>query len=158
MDYKPSKQIHVRTIRKLHTCKNLYFNCFRFIQKIIIRVLICLNSSEKLRETDFDRQIKVITFLEETSRNFIEKHREISRRRFCLPGLFRCVSPRNKNFAFAMVAEEREICCFFFTGSVRKVQVGNDQEKAQSEKDSHSKNRGGKNKLTIRYLYHGNIS
>ena len=27
----------------------------------------------------------------------------------------------------------------------RKVQIGNDQEKAQSEKDSHSKNRGGKN-------------
>ena len=26
----------------------------------------------------------------------------------------------------------------------KKVQVGNDQEKAQSEKDSHSKNRGGK--------------
>ena len=25
-----------------------------------------------------------------------------------------------------------------------KVQVGNDQEKARSEKDSHSKNRGGK--------------
>ena len=25
----------------------------------------------------------------------------------------------------------------------RKVQVGKDQEKAQSEKDSHSKNRGG---------------
>ena len=40
-----------------------------------------------------------------------------------------------------------------------KVQVGNDQEKAQSEKDSHSKNRGGKeNKLTIRYLYHEYIS
>ena len=37
----------------------------------------------------------------------------------------------------------------------KKVQVGKDQEKAQSEKDSHSKNRGGKkNKLTIRYLYH----
>ena len=36
----------------------------------------------------------------------------------------------------------------------RKVQVGKDQEKAQSEKDSHSKNRGGKKtKLTIRYLY-----
>ena len=28
--------------------------------------------------------------------------------------------------------------------SVKKVQVGKDQEKAQSEKDSHSKNRGGK--------------
>ena len=33
-----------------------------------------------------------------------------------------------------------------------KVQVGKDQEKAQSEKDSHSKNRGGKK--PIRYLYH----
>ena len=28
--------------------------------------------------------------------------------------------------------------------AVEKVQVGKDQEKAQSEKDSHSKNRGGK--------------
>ena len=36
----------------------------------------------------------------------------------------------------------------------KKVQVGKDQEKAQSEKDSHSKNQGGeKTKLTIRYLY-----
>ena len=36
-----------------------------------------------------------------------------------------------------------------------KVQVGKDQEKAQSEKDSYSKNRGGKkNKLTIRYPHH----
>ena len=30
----------------------------------------------------------------------------------------------------------------------KKVQVGKDQEKAQSEKDSHSKNRGGKKKQT----------
>ena len=37
----------------------------------------------------------------------------------------------------------------------QKVQVGKDQEKAQSENDSHSKNRGGeKTKLTVRYLYH----
>ena len=37
----------------------------------------------------------------------------------------------------------------------KKVQVGKDQEKAQSEKDFHSKNRGGKKtKLTVRYLYH----
>ena len=36
-----------------------------------------------------------------------------------------------------------------------KVQVGKDQEKAQSERDSHSKNRGWKKtKLTIRHLYH----
>ena len=35
----------------------------------------------------------------------------------------------------------------------QKVHVGKDQEKAQSEKDSHSKNLGGKKtKLTIRYL------
>ena len=39
----------------------------------------------------------------------------------------------------------------------KKVQVGKDKETTQSEKDSHSKNRGGKNKLTIRYLYHENI-
>ena len=30
------------------------------------------------------------------------------------------------------------------TGISKKVQVGKDQEKAQSEKDSHSKNQGGK--------------
>ena len=43
--------------------------------------------------------------------------------------------------------------------SGKKVQVGKDQEKAQSEKDSHSKNQGGKKtKPTIRYLYHENIS
>ena len=28
--------------------------------------------------------------------------------------------------------------------NLKKVQAGKDQEKAQSEKDSHSKNRGGK--------------
>ena len=32
----------------------------------------------------------------------------------------------------------------FTNGIYKKVQVGKDQEKAQSEKDSHSKNRGGK--------------
>ena len=31
-----------------------------------------------------------------------------------------------------------------FNSTSKKVQVGKDQEKAQSEKDSHSKNRGGK--------------
>ena len=35
----------------------------------------------------------------------------------------------------------------------RKIKVGNEQEMAQSESDSHSKNRGGKTKLTISYLY-----
>ena len=37
----------------------------------------------------------------------------------------------------------------------KKVQVGKDQEKAQSERDSHSKKpRWEKTKLTIRHLYH----
>ena len=31
-----------------------------------------------------------------------------------------------------------------FMDSLKKVQVGKDLEKAQSEKDSHSKNQGGK--------------
>ena len=31
----------------------------------------------------------------------------------------------------------------------KKVQVGKDQEKAQSEKVSHSKNRGGKNQTVL---------
>ena len=36
------------------------------------------------------------------------------------------------------------ICNIFHNYINKKVQVGKDQEKAQSEKDSHSKNRGGK--------------
>ena len=43
-------------------------------------------------------------------------------------------------------------------GYFGKVRVGKDQEKAQSEKDSHSKKKRGGKKLTIRYLYHENIS
>ena len=40
-----------------------------------------------------------------------------------------------------------------------KVKVGNDQEKAKSERDSQSNTRGGKKtKLAIRYLYYENIS
>ena len=35
-------------------------------------------------------------------------------------------------------------CQFYSVCEYIKVQVGKDQEKAQSEKDSHSKNRGGK--------------
>ena len=36
--------------------------------------------------------------------------------------------------------------------SSKKVQVGKDQEKAQSEKDSHSKNRGGKKQTNNQVL------
>ena len=39
-----------------------------------------------------------------------------------------------------------------------KVQVGKDQEKAQSEKDSLTNTEMGKTKLTTRYLYNENIS
>ena len=43
-------------------------------------------------------------------------------------------------------ATDNTVYCFDFEGhpKFKKVQVGKDQEKAQSEKDSHSKNRGGK--------------
>ena len=34
----------------------------------------------------------------------------------------------------------------------KKVQVGKDQEKEQSERDSHSKNRGGKNQTNNQAL------
>ena len=37
-----------------------------------------------------------------------------------------------------------ESICLVVSNNGKKVQVGKDQEKAQSEKDSHSKNRGGK--------------
>ena len=36
--------------------------------------------------------------------------------------------------------------------SYLKVQVGKDQEKAQSEKDTHSKNRGGKSQTNNQVL------
>ena len=36
--------------------------------------------------------------------------------------------------------------------SFKKVQVGKDQEKAQSEKDSHSKKQGGKNQTNNQVL------
>ena len=43
-----------------------------------------------------------------------------------------------KNFFFINHLQNQKAYDF------EKVQVGKDQEKAQSEKDSHSKNRGGK--------------
>ena len=52
VDYKPSKLI--RNIRRLHTCKNLNSN----VSYLFKRYHTCTyfqNSSEKLRETDFDR-------------------------------------------------------------------------------------------------------
>ena len=39
-----------------------------------------------------------------------------------------------------------------FTTITKKVQVCKDQEKAQSEKDSHTKNRGGKNQTNNQVL------
>ena len=38
----------------------------------------------------------------------------------------------------------QSFCLIEIIGLKKKLQVGKDQEKAQSEKDSHSKNRGGK--------------
>ena len=46
----------------------------------------------------------------------------------------------------AHISSTKPVSCF------KKVQVGKDQEKAQSEKDSHSKNRGGKNQTNNQVL------
>ena len=43
--------------------------------------------------------------------------------------------------ALGLAVSDKIVFMFFL---FEKVQVGKDQEKAQSEKDSHSKNRGGK--------------
>ena len=50
-------------------------------------------------------------------------------------------------FYFRIISEflnSRVSIHVFYNVYSEKVQVGKDQEKAQSEKDSHSKNRGGK--------------
>ena len=46
-----------------------------------------------------------------------------------------------QDFYFGKILEK---CKWDSQNNTKKVQVGKDQEKAQSEKDSHSKNRGGK--------------
>ena len=46
-----------------------------------------------------------------------------------------------------------KVVCNYILCNIRKVQVGKDQEKAQSEKDSHSKNRGGKKQTHSQVLY-----
>ena len=53
-------------------------------------------------------------------------------------------------FAQFRVMNPQSLCSL--TGMRKKVQVGKDQEKAQSEKDSHSKNRGGKNQTNNQVL------
>ena len=114
MDYKPSKQI--RNICKFHTCKYLlFFDLLFYIYSKIINMHL---SFKFLRETPRKRVLSINPGNYLSRRNTEKFHREISRRRFRLPGLFRGVSPRNKNFALPMVAEKRGICCYFFTGSV----------------------------------------
>ena len=44
------------------------------------------------------------------------------------------------------------------TDENQKEQVGNDKKEAQSERNSHYKNRVGKTKLSIKYLYLEKIS
>ena len=94
------------------------FNLLFYIYSKIINMHL---SFEFLRETPRKRVLSINPGNYLSRRNTEKFHRE-TRRNFaqtiCLPGLFRGVSPRNKNFAFAMVAEKRGICCYFFTGSV----------------------------------------
>ena len=56
---------------------------------------------------------------------------------------------------FILMLKSTVLLPSFLEKNNKKIQVGKDQEKAQSEKDSHSKNQGGKKtKITIKYLYH----
>ena len=55
------------------------------------------------------------------------------------------------SMALSMKAGLCDIECYK-TNNIEKVQVANDQENEQSERNFHSESRGGKTKLTIRYL------
>ena len=55
--------------------------------------------------------------------------------------LFSCCNERVMSLAVIQVVK---VLSHLSGGKEKKVQVGKDQEKAQSEKDSHSKNQGGK--------------
>ena len=63
-------------------------------------------------------------------------------------GLTLSLSPQIVNYM--SLQKQIHVHCYFLLIKCenplqcKKVQVGKDQEKAQSEKDSHSKNRGGK--------------
>ena len=52
---------------------------------------------------------------------------------------------------FYLTPFEKQMTSISFSGN--KVQVGKDQEKAQSEKDSHSKTEVGKNQTNNQVLY-----
>ena len=75
------------------------------------------------------------------------------------PALFKIILKANLDVRLIRNAQRLCFNLLVYTSNNRKVQVGNDKENAQSEKDSHSKKpRWEKTKLTIRYLYHENIS
>ena len=58
-----------------------------------------------------------------------------------------------------LVSKHFHEVCLFLSVLQKKLQVGNDQEMVQSERNYHSKKRGvGKTKLTLRYLYQEKIS
>ena len=54
------------------------------------------------------------------------------------------IRKRNAKILKPYFLEKNHFDGIFSDITYEKVQVGKDQEKAQSEKDSHSKNRGGK--------------
>ena len=63
---------------------------------------------------------------------------------FSLAG--RTVTMVTATFTFCLFQKYGEYHILFqYDKDFKKVQVGNDQQKAQSERNSHSKNRGGKN-------------
>ena len=66
----------------------------------------------------------------------------------CMPRCMSQIAPKKPQCLCCFTRTFRNMLTPFQVASdSKKVQVGKDQEKAQSEKDSHSKNRGGKSKL-----------
>ena len=61
-----------------------------------------------------------------------------------MPYDFSLIFKRHRRNCYAEYHVFKDRKVFYINRCYQKVQVGKDQEKAQSEKDSHSKNRGGK--------------
>ena len=79
---------------------------FKFLRETPRKRVLSINPGNYLSRRNTEK------FHRETPRNFAQT--------ISFTWLISSVSPRNKNFAFAMVAEKRGICCYFFTGSVKE--------------------------------------
>ena len=102
-------------------------------------------------QTDNDRVLlKSISYIQEQNRPFMVKIYKVAQKNV-LSNIFFLISGHVHitDFNIATMLETDQLATSMsgtkpYMGKHKKVQVGNDHEKAQSEKDSHSKTRGGK--------------